>query len=65
VSDLIAALTILLKYGDPYAPTNCVHDELWANIDPGIVSAQDKGRLEALGFSPEGEMFKSFRFGSC
>ena len=68
MGDLIEALTILLKYGDHYAPTHCEHDELTiGNIDPDDVSEEDKNRLDELGFfvCDEDECFKSFRFGSC
>ena len=70
MSDLIEALTILLKYGDPYNPLNCNHDEVViCGIDPAVVSTTDKKRLDDLGFFVAGEdddpFFKSFRFGSC
>lgn len=72
MSDLIKALTILLKYGDPHNPCNCNHDELIiCGIDPKDVSPEDKKSLDGLGFfvSDEGyadeTWFKSFRFGSC
>jgi hypothetical protein len=67
MSDLITALRIFIKYGDPYSPFNCSHDELWVNIDPELVSDEDKYDLDHLGFfvSEEGNGFKSYRFGSC
>jgi hypothetical protein len=68
MSDLIAALQIFLKYGDPYAPTFCSHDELGiAGIDPASVSAEDIAALDKLGFfvSESDECFKSYRFGSA
>ena len=72
MSDLIEALTILLKYGDPYNPLDCNHDEVViCGIDPKDVSLEDKNRLALLGFfvtsdAPMSETwFKSFRFGSC
>ncbi|HEY6019626.1 MAG TPA: hypothetical protein VIY48_06925 [Candidatus Paceibacterota bacterium] len=69
MKDLIEALTIFLKYGDPHYPTHCEHDELTiCGIDPEQVSDEDKETLEGLGFfvSEEDEgVFKSFRFGSC
>lgn len=65
MEDLITALTIFLKYGNPYSPTNCNHDELWVDVDPEIVSADDIKELEELGFIPDDEGFISYRFGSC
>ena len=68
MKDLIEALTILLKYGNPAHPTNCTHDELGiCGIEPDDVSADDKKRLEELGFlvnESEG-YFYSFRYGSA
>lgn len=68
MKDLIAALTILLKYGDPKYPTNCSHDELAiVGISVDDVSAEDKKILAGLGFhvNEEEEYFYSFRFGSA
>lgn len=67
MKDLIEALTIFLKYGDPKYPTHCEHDELYVDINPDKVSKEDKKRLDELGFFVnEGlEGFSSFKFGSC
>lgn len=68
MEDLIKALQIFLKYGNPRCPTNCSHDELFVCIDPQIVSSDDKKALDKLGFfvSEEGDDgFISYRFGSC
>lgn len=68
MKDLIEALTILLKYGNPDHPTNCSHDELGiCGIEPSDVSAVDKKRLEELGFhvNEDEGYFYSFRFGSA
>lgn len=70
MKDLIDALTILLKYGNPDNPTHCEHDELViCGIDPDDVSDEDKSVLYALGFfvskSYGDPCFKSFRFGSA
>ncbi len=68
MKDLIEALQIFLKYGNPEYPTNCTHDELTImEIDPADVSKEDKERLEILGFNVDDdeEYFYSFRFGSA
>ncbi len=70
MDDLIEALTILRKYGNPHAPLHCQHDELWVvGIDPEKVSDDDKAQLDKLGFfvgDRYGDSyFLSFRFGSA
>ena len=69
MKDLIEALTILLKYGNPEYPFNCNHDELLITsaIKPDSVSTADKIRLSILGFdvSEDGDNFYSFKYGSC
>lgn len=74
MSDLIEALQILLKYGNPNRPTHCEHDILMiCGINPQDVSNEDKEKLEKLGFFVsesldygfDEKMFKSFKFGSC
>lgn len=65
MKDLIKALEIFLKYGNPESPTNCSHDELWINIDPKLVSKSDKAKLRRLGFFVSDDGYSSFRFGSC
>lgn len=68
MSNLIKALTILLKYGDPKFPTHCEHDVLLVpGIEVSAVSAEDVEALDGLGFfiSEEFGCFASFRFGSC
>lgn len=70
MKDLVEALQILLKYGDPRNPTHCEHDVLMVvGIDPADVSDEDKDRLDALGFFISDEygepMFQSFRYGSA
>ena len=68
--DLIEALRIFLKYGNPRNPTHCEHDVLTIiGIDPEQVSEDDKAELERLGFfvgSEYGELaFHSYRYGSA
>lgn len=67
MKDLIEALNIFLKYGNPTYPTNCSHDELYVDINPDEVSEEDKKRLDELGFfvNEESEGFSSYKFGSC
>lgn len=70
MDDLIKALQILRKYGNPQFPTHCEHDVMMVvGINPDIVSNDDKQELENLGFfvsNKYGEsMFQSFRFGSA
>ena len=70
MKDLIEALTILIKYGDAYAPTHCEHDIFMVagiGVNRDAVSPEDAGRLRALGFhwDNEHECWVSFRFGSC
>lgn len=65
MEELIKALQIFLKYGNPDNPTNCDHDELWVDIDPKLVSKEDVKELDKLGFFKSEGGFSSFRFGSC
>ncbi|MCW8988352.1 MAG: hypothetical protein OQK75_11865 [Gammaproteobacteria bacterium] len=67
MEDLIKALQIFLKYGNPQWPTNCSHDLMAImEIDPKDVSKEDTEELERLGFIVmEDEYFGSFRFGSA
>lgn len=70
MKDLIEALTILLKYGNPDYPTHCEHDQLLiCDINPDDVSKEDKKQLKKLGFDVTSEygekQFYSFRYGSA
>jgi hypothetical protein len=66
MDDLIKALTIFRKYGNPDSPTHCEHDTLTVMIDPADVTPTDRGALAAFGFHPGDEgTFYSFRFGSA
>lgn len=67
MQDLIESLQILSKYAEPEYPTNCEHEELFIDVNPELVSKEDKSRLEELGFnvSHEHEGFTSYKFGSC
>jgi hypothetical protein len=80
MEDLIKALQILLKYGNPKYPTHCEHDELsFHGIEPESISKEDKEELEKLGiivviegvydeendYTPDESKIYSFRYGSC
>lgn len=69
MNDLIKALQIFLKYDNRFYPTGCEHDVLYVDINPQIVSEEDKQILGGLGFTyGNGEIegvFYSYRFGSC
>lgn len=57
MEDLIKALLIFQKYIKPddlayKYPTACEHDELNVNVNPDIVSVEDKITLYKLGFFP-------------
>ncbi len=71
MEQLIEALQILLKYGNPSYPTNCEHDSLIiCGIDPRKVSEVDKAKLDELGFFVSDEYdeegnFVSFKYGSA
>lgn len=69
MEDLIKALQIFLKYGNPRNPSHCEHDYFYIAIDNTLVSDEDKAELEKLGFFIDsefgGEGFGSFRYGSC
>jgi hypothetical protein len=67
MNDLINALQIFSKYGNPIRPTHCEHDALMISpeINPENVSGEDKETLQSLGFFEHGDMFMSYKFGSC
>lgn len=65
MEQLIKALNIFLKYGNPYSPTHCENDELFVMIDPERVSSEDKEKLKNIGFFEGDCCFKSYRFGSA
>lgn len=64
MEDLIKALLIFQKYIKPDAlaykyPTSCEHEEFYVNVNPDIVSVEDKVTLYKLGFFPsEYETYK-------
>lgn len=66
---LIEALNIFLKYANPDYPFHCEHDYLYVDINPELVSEEDKAALDELGFFIDeeygGDGFGSYRYGSC
>lgn len=65
MQQLIQALLIFLKYGNPDYPTHCEHDQLFVMIDPELVSPEDITTLSTLGFEPSDNTFVSSKFGSA
>ena len=67
MKDLIEALTIFAKYTSDAHPTCCEHDVLYVLVDPARVTAEDRARLDVLGFvAQESDRdFRSYRFGSA
>lgn len=68
MEDLLKAIQIFLKYGNPVNPTHCEHDVMRVNINSEIVSEEDLKELNKLGFFPDDEFedtFKSYKFGRC
>jgi len=66
MDDLIEALHIFRKYGNPEFPTHCEHDVMYLNIDYHLVSNNDKKKLDELGFfkDEDNDKFMSYQFGS-
>ena len=57
MDELIEALQILIKYGNPKYPTHCEHDALYiVGIEPEDVSTEDTKRLDELGFFIDDEL---------
>ncbi len=66
MKNLIDALNIFLKYGNPPYPTHCEHDELFVMIGEELVSEEDKKELDRLGFRVnDNGTFSSYKFGSA
>ena len=68
MKDLIEALQIFLKYGNPDYPTTCSHDVLYVCLkNPGAISTEDQAKLNQLGFQYNRieEVWFSYKFGSC
>lgn len=68
MKELIEALQIFLKYGNPSYPTICEHDIMYiCGINPSDVSIKDITRLEELGFDIDidSDEFYSSKYGSA
>lgn len=68
MDDLIEALTIFRKYGNPSHPVFCGHDQIFINVPtrPSEMTPEDAERLKMLSFTHDGDMgWYSYRFGSC
>jgi len=68
MKELIEALQIFLKYGNPDYPTNCEHDIMYiCGINSNDVSDDDKIKLEQLGFEIDNDFnqFYSDKYGSA
>lgn len=68
MEQLIEALQIFLKYGNPTYPTHCEHDQLAiVGYSKGDIPKEDRDKLKELGFfwSKEDEAFISYRYGSA
>jgi hypothetical protein len=68
MEDLIEALQIFLKYGNPDYPTTCEHDIMYiCGINSNDVSDDDKIKLEELGFEIDNDFnqFYSDKYGSA
>lgn len=67
MKDLIKALQIFLKYGNPEHPIDCEPGVLIVEIEPTKVTREDKKELQTLGFNVEKkeDYFYSYKYGSC
>ena len=66
MEELIRALQLFAKYGNPIYPTHCEHDVLYVLIEPRLVSDEDKEKLREMGFLVDKDgCFLSYRYGSA
>ena len=68
MENLILALKIFLKYGNPDHPTHCEHDIMYiCGIATDEVTTDDIEKLDKLGFfiSESEECFISYKYGSA
>lgn len=64
--DLIIGLALLSRgQTNDISPLYCAHDELTVCASPEEFHEEEIAELEMLGFLVDGEVFKSFRFGSA
>lgn len=65
MENLIKALQIFLKYGNPTYPTHCDNETLYINgYDWEKISKEDQEELEFLGFFYDNDHIVSYRYGS-
>ena len=66
MKDLIKALQILLKYGNPKFPFACEHETLYiVGIDANNITEEDKIELRSLGFIINNSEIYSYKYGSA
>ena len=69
LENLIKALQIFLKYGNPSYPTHCEHDILYiCGYEWKDISEEDQKQLEEFGFFNSegvGQGIISFKYGSA
>ncbi len=68
MENLIKALQIFLKYGNPNYPTHCEHDILMiVGYTSSDFSKEDREELDNLGFfwNNEYDCWTSFKYGSA
>lgn len=66
-SDLIAALTLLARAGNPVSPFHCEHDTLHIMADPADFTPEELAQLEAWSIHADEEngSFYSHYYGSA
>jgi hypothetical protein len=67
MDDLIEALMIFRKYGNPTYPTHCEHDIMYiVGVDLDAITDTDAQRLTELGFHrDEDGSYSSMKYGSA
>lgn len=69
MEQLIEALQIMIKYGNPKNPFHCEHDYLYVDINWESISDEDQKKLKELGFFEDENYGEggigSFKYGRC